>query len=468
MLASLSVGMHRLDILSIKTIGLLIPSFALVVALLCSCNETTSIGADLIDDSEYFNSLQADTFQLLVNTIPHGPVETAPVVKIFSDGSADVREYMLGTLNDPVFGYSTSELALQVRLSNNDIDLGEEASLDSVVLSLRYANLPELYGETETPIDIEVFELEDDIVASLSYDSDQTFAYSASPLGTKPAMTFSKDSIYLERYVQKEDGTDSLATDTLPPIMRIRLDDELGERLIAASGTEDLASNANFFEFFKGLYLKTNTDANSIATFDVRSIYSRMTLYYNRPGEKGLTLDFPVTRDDNVAVISHFEIDHTGSEVEAVLNQDSPNGNELVYLQPMGGLGFSFEIPSLKDLGNVIINRARLDFTVIPESDDVYESPSILRFNARAFEDSTLTRTVEFFKNSSDTVNNTSQYSLPMTFFLQDKLEGRLDDREQVIFVNTPEQVPNRLIIGGPGHPDYPMKLEILYTPIED
>ncbi len=78
----------------------------------------------------------------------------------------------------------------------------------------------------------------------------------------------------------------------MSPHLRIKLSDELGNRLLSQIGDIAFQNDKNFQQFFKGLYiLPTNTN-NTIAFFDIISEQSKMTLYYTTdaggPGNIGL------------------------------------------------------------------------------------------------------------------------------------------------------------------------------------
>ena len=79
---------------------------------------------------------------------------------------ADERtRLMLGEINDPVFGYNQGTFYTQILLSENNNTLGENPTVDSIILSYTYSGY---YGALEEYTNLEVKRINEDIFKGLS------------------------------------------------------------------------------------------------------------------------------------------------------------------------------------------------------------------------------------------------------------------------------------------------------------
>ena len=85
---------------------------------------------------------------------------------------------MLGEINDPVFNTNKGSFFTQILLNENNIELGENPQVDSVILSFTYSGY---YGELDDFQSMEIFELQDEIF----FDSKYSVSYTHLNLPTK-------------------------------------------------------------------------------------------------------------------------------------------------------------------------------------------------------------------------------------------------------------------------------------------
>ncbi len=454
---------------------------SVVLLVFFSCNEPTSIGSDIIDDELTLQTAAVDTFSIIASTKEERALITTSIV---------TRPYhLLGQMNDPVFGETTAGIYSQIRLIQNSLILGEELSLDSVVLTLDYLGNEAYYGDLEAPISLEVYEVNQNMVRDSTYTSDEEFELGGLLGSLNDVFLRPADSLVMSvDTIKDQNGLDSVfVQNKLAPHLRFRLDDEFGQRLLDQSGTANFANNDAFLEFFKGLYVvPVGGTGNAVAYFDMNSFLSKVTLYYKEAEDIDPNInnavDFRINA--NASVINRFEHDYTGSEVEPVLNSPLPNGNDVLYLQGLSGLNAVLEFPYLSDLDTVAINEAHLDiYRVVDASSDVYDAPIRLDFYLKDLDDteSTFTYTQDHGQLvDGDTTDISGQliykYELPVSYYVQQYLLGEHRDLEFNITLDYYDLsgnivltglLPYRTKITGPDHPDYPMKLNLVYSELE-
>lgn len=456
--------------------------FSTLLALLSfatACNDSTFIGSDLIDSSDFFGSYTTDTLSLTTNSFKADSILTSNVL---SNGSHVT--YLLGALNDPTFGRSKASIYGQLSIPNSSLNLGSDLQLDSVVLSLQYTANTTAYGDSLGKIDVNVYEMTESMVYGKPYFANQNFAYSPNLLGRASQTTFAtNDSVSVLQYQTKTDTingvlieSDSISTLKLAPQLRIRLSDELGYRILAQSGTNNFKDNASFRSFFKGIYITTNNSSNVVASISPFGSQSGITLYYSNKLGKAKSTDFVF---NGAWVVNNFENDHSNTEVGDALAQTTPTNQQYVYVQGMGGVGFALNAPHLSSLGNVALNRVELELTVKPDSYNTFTPPNkidMLSFAANRqyaglkLTDATKTTTSDGFvkyKLIFGTASVASGFPVAIQY-IQDKLKGEYTDRNDRLLINFLQETPSRAIICGPNHPDHPMKINLIYTPVTE
>ena len=279
--------------------------------------------------------------------------------------SDEASALLLGyTTNDNIFGNSWAAFASQLQLPFNNLDVGNSDSLmvDSVVLSLSYSGI---YGEENQNFNITVEEISESIYKDSVYYSNHVVVYS-NLLASLTNITFnSKDSIMVAGAMK-------------PPHLRVPLNNSLGERILDASGTTDLENNAQFIEFFKGIYVAaTSTTDGSIAYLSPTSNNSKLTVYYHSTNVDSLLLEFLLSGD--AARINIFN--------DKSLMQEDPN---FTYVQSMAGQKTVIEVQNLDSIKNTLkgkaINRVNLRFE-LDGSDTAEYSPHNRMYLVRVDED---------------------------------------------------------------------------------
>ncbi|MEO0404424.1 MAG: DUF4270 family protein, partial [Bacteroidota bacterium] len=215
-----------------------------------SCEkEGDDLGVGLQNNGLLLN--QTDTLTLNVNTILEDSLR-----------SDELSINMLGNYSDPFLGVTKTAIAAQLRISTVEQDFGANPVVDSLVLTMEYAG--GFYGKNVHQI-FSVRELDEDLFLDTVYYSNANFAVKSDEL-VAPGKGYQK--FLLDDFVQLANG------DSLPPHLRLRLTDELGQQLMNL-GTTAYVDNASFLEVFKGIRVESLTDDGGVIPLDLTSGNSR-------------------------------------------------------------------------------------------------------------------------------------------------------------------------------------------------
>ena len=424
-----------------------------------SCNETTPIGLDIINDESLLNTSVIDSFSIKVATVEADSINT----------SDRTRSYLLGAINDPTFGKTKASIYTQFLLRATNPNLGEMPVFDSLVLTFAY-NSGVLYGNALSSNSLSVYELEEPLDRTETYYSNQILTHNPRLVGEK--RNFLYEPLDSNVIVTGIDTSGILLKSELAPHLRIRLSDELGNRILNQIGDVAFQNDANFQQFFKGLFVVPESSNNAIAFFDIVSEQSKMTLYYtNDDGGLG-TLDFMMNL--STAVINRFDQDYASFPIEALLNEAPSDESEVAYVQAMSGLEVDFEVPSLsKDvLGSIALNKAELEvFQVSTEGDALFSAPvalGLISINPEDGLSTVMSSNASGFRGDTLTIDGEMGVKYNIDIDLQ-RLQDYLDEntlRTFTLLPSNPFTTANRMAIGGPNHPNFPMKLRLIYTSI--
>ncbi|MBK7968676.1 MAG: DUF4270 family protein [Bacteroidetes bacterium] len=258
-------------ILSIKR---LLSAFLVAGSLaIAACGEPDAIGIEVQPQGDNINVFYTDTVTLDVTTIREDSLVTDEKVASLN---------LAGSYFDPVFGIHNASFFAEVKLPNNNsnFSFGTSPVLDSVVLTLGYSDY---YGDTLSPMNYQVFRLTENMIADTSYYSNDQIAFS-DQLFNGTVTISPKDSV-------------ELGTSTFAPHLRLRLDQNFGDAMLAADVSNYL-DNAAFVNFFKGIHVKTapaaGVNSGNIASFNLLASISRLTFYYSNSTGTGLTANFEI------------------------------------------------------------------------------------------------------------------------------------------------------------------------------
>ncbi|MEO1515549.1 MAG: DUF4270 family protein [Bacteroidota bacterium] len=441
-------------------------SFASVLLLLTagSCTKSTPLGAELVDQDQ--NQITfTDTVSVTAITVAEDRVRTYS-----PDQSLQLTSYLLGQMNDPIFGLTTASFYAQMRYSiAGEPQFEDDATLDSIVLMLDYDTLS-FYGEVETPWNIDVYELSETMDPDATYYSNDGFATKPTPLGSvNNFIPNFRDSINV---IRLDDTTGFV------PHLRIRLDDALGDFFLGIDSA-DYADENIFLDLFKGIQVQATSQTEGLLAFSLNTTATRMALYYSTD-----TLKKEYIFDITGGSAKSAEYAHNyGSNISL---EDPTQGDSILFVQGMSGGLIQLDFPHIRNFQNLIVNKAELEFTVAVLPDDKPEtfvpSRQLILVEQDSDGEFILTEDVErsvtqqnlldtraFGGNLRDTVDvdgiEIQQYRMNTAARLQDMIEGSLTTP---LFIRSFTKPTNgsRVVIYGPGHSKYPMKLNLIFTNI--
>ncbi|MDO8928128.1 MAG: DUF4270 family protein [Bacteroidota bacterium] len=365
--------------------------FALVSLIFWSCKEELNkTGYGLLDKGDLVSVKKTEIDKTTIKSF------TVTDLKQRTD---ETTYNLLGTFNDPVFGKTTADFAVQFRLSRYP-DLSKNAQPDSLVLYLLYR---EFFGDAVTPQRLKVYELASDLSFDAQYDQDVNLK--AISKGEVLADFNYVPKFKLDSLTNLYGSTKAKPKDTVIQEIAIKLNASLINKLWAADSLT-LSKNDLFLEYFKGLYIEAADLNQGGAIIRIYTLAggSRMIMHYHNSEEDSLFYNYNI--NENSARVGRFSHDYTNTAFAANLDKKT-NQDSLIYLQTTGGLGSKILIPNLnlwRDSANIAINKAELIFTVdqfytdtanytppyqvilsaINEKDDLY-FPSDLAFSQAYF-----------------------------------------------------------------------------------
>ncbi len=318
--------------------------FVLLPFLLLACKEEENIvGADLQPNSEKYQLQFTDT----------SSINAYSVIDTIATGQMNLN--LLGFVADPIFGKSQVGICSQFRLSVTALDFGQEAVLDSIVLTLSYEGY---FGDTLKPFIIRVYELDEGI------DENKTY-YNTSLLAYKPTNLTSATDYYCYPTPQTINKADTVSK---KPVLRIPLQNTFGtQKFIEKSNTTELENNENFLKYFKGLYIVAEGvgENGSIIYVNMLNPLSNLTLYYHNKEKNALKHSFVVNdKAMRFTTINHFNYaDADGSLKKQLIDKDYSETEEKLFVQASGGVKTIVEFPYIKEMfkdKKVVINKAEL------------------------------------------------------------------------------------------------------------
>lgn len=332
-----------------KQFALFISAIAIGLIFIPACTDPTEIGADLLEGDRAEVGF-TDTLAVIAMTEKTDSILT--YFPVFSASEA-FQSYPVGDMDDPIFGKSKAQIYAQVSLSQLLPDLEAAAKIDSIVLVLPYDS-SSVYGFLNQDYGLSVHRLTEDMDEDISYYSNDSFQSDPTPLGSvqfRPKL----DSVTIYDYPTT--GRDTLK---VPPQLRIPLPISFAQELVRLD-TAFYRSDSAFISYFKGIHIKPTIVTNGMLSFRLLDSRAGIFLYYERADtlKRQFKFEFNPFRARSVQI----EHDYKGELVERYVNS-TQLGDSLVFVQGLSGLTTKLEIPHIKNLKNLVINKAELEVRV--------------------------------------------------------------------------------------------------------
>jgi len=412
--------------------------FIIVIALtgimISGCIKSSVIGDDILKNDEIGVKF-TDTLPLIAKTVINDSLRVYPT---------STSSFLLGQLDNPYTGKAKADLFVDFRSLGNVPD-SSDFVFDSIVLTV-IVDTSLFYGDDYEKHHLEVFELNENInkTDADTFYANNTFEYKQSKIGEIDFVPLGIDSLDVI-----EPGNDTVRYGEQ---LRIKLDNELGQRFL--SNFDVLKDDTLFKNMFKGIYLKTTVEKNSMIGMSILDTKgrnaSRVEVYYTIDSTLHKNI-FPVHH-----IISHFEHNYQGAEVESFFDS-TEKGDSFLYIQGMVGTKLEIKIPDLSLLKGKNLNKAALVFFTVENPDVIQDPPSRLSAYSedslgnlkivKDWEFSVLNNDPEFYYGYGNETEKdgikTLKYNINLTLFIRDLLKQDIYNAKLII---VPE---NR--IGNPG-----------------
>jgi hypothetical protein len=264
--------------------------------------------------------------------------------KVADSIRAGFKEHQLiGSIEDPFFGFSKAELVTTISSSTTSGGFGTNPVVDSVILYLAWSDLK---GEGDLPFQLRVYEFTEQI----RYDS-----------------TYYSNMDLTGKYRQPELGSTLVNPGDSIIVIRIT-GQEFIDKFLAAEDTI-LESSYYLQDYIYGLYLTTEDtqDEGIIMDFNFDLPNNQLYFYYSNDTLDSLSQYYSLENNNN-GRINVFRHDPSGYPLEEYL-LNSSDYDSLIFVQSMAGVSSVLRFPGLMhwlDSMPVAINEARL---IVPVAD---------------------------------------------------------------------------------------------------
>jgi len=414
---------------SLKRLGLF--SFLGLALFATSCERPENdLGSELLPNEDGLTALQTDTVTIIATTVQEDSIRTD-----------ELSSVMLGNYIDPILGSTTASFNTQVRLSTTSPEFPDAPIIDSVVLALVYTG--DFYGRLAKQ-QIFVHELTEDLENDSAYYTNTMHTYN----------TANEVKSGWDMYNFRPEDLVIVGTDSVVPQLRIHLKESLGQKLLGA--TEDqLSSNDNFLEFFKGLRVSPGFADACVANFDLIDSDSKLSVYYrydNAGVEDTTFYNFNITSE--CSYYTQVTHNRTGTALAPLDSGVEVDGDVMTYIQAAGSMKTLLEFPYLSDfeaIENKSINRAELR---IPFDDSYRFTAQTNMFLVYLDEEGDYNLLPDQVLGSiGGSANFTDDYySFNISLYMQKVLNGEITSQGLYLISKNAGVSANRCALHGPNH----------------
>ncbi len=419
----------------------------LATSIAFSCKKTDDLGDDIvIFPNDNMNLLFTDTTTI-----------SAYSVLVDSLTGSNLKQTVLGSYHDAVFGTSTASFYTQLALPADNIDLGDNVVCDSVFFTIGYTGY---YGDSLEYHTIRVFELLEDI-------SDDSTYYSNHPARQIDPIAIGIHNTQFNRWDSVPyDG------DMLVPHLKIPLSNSFGQKICDKSAQTELSSTEDFQEFMKGVYVTVDKTINTggFAYLSLTAAITEIRIYYHN-SEDTSEFYMPITSScANSSIFEHYGYQDASSEVrQQLVDGDSTLGDEYLYIQSMAGAKTKFKFPNIRNMNNggkIAIQNAELVLYVDGNSDE-FDEPISTLYLVKLDSNGVQKYTSDYSESSSyyggTYDSSTRSYRFNMNKHVQALANGDEEDYGMELIASGASIYANRLVLGGPKSADRKMRLRITY-----
>lgn len=381
---------------------------------------------------------------------------------------------LIGSMTAGHFGRSQASLVSEMALSETDIRFGDNPLIDEAFLYLQFSGF---YGDTIKPMSFEVYELEGRLLPNgVFLDAEGVVVDSAFYSDYEPVLGNKIGE--LNNIMPRPNSTTKVNGEVLDGGLKIAIDTNFMRSKFIDAPSSVYSSNQNFKDHFKGLYVKTTTIDGSVLYFNLSGDASGLYLYFHESGDtaysKNVTFNFLQSNDPQPVNFNLFSQDYSGAYPVSfnLQGMNEITGEEVIYVQSMGGVYSVFSIPGLDTLSNkgYMINQAILEVYKAQGTGNGLTPHS--RLEIRKFDKDTLGGTIKDFSSGSTLTGGGSFVSEPFrsgkyTFDITRYVFEIANGEESGMLAIAPyfkSSVANEVILSGGAGSQKPMSLKIYLT----
>lgn len=373
---------------------------------------------------------------------------------------------LLGIYNDSIFGPASASFYTEITLAGSNVNFGNNAVIDSVVLTMKYVSSVSAYGVTGVNMDIDVHRLTEQFTKSEYYSKD-VLTYNSTPIGSLSFLPNLSDTVQV---IQNGDTTWQSAH------IRIPLSNTFGQEILdAGKDANIIVNNTALKTLVNGLYITPSTNVTNttlavnegaILYLDMNSSLSTLTVFYSNDTGPEKSYSFIINSESKK--FNHFEHNYTGAEIDKQLNSIS-HDSTLTYVQSMGGVKTKLMIPNLKTLsseGKIIVNKAEIIFPVSDIGNNLPTIPTLALTGINSNNEPTFL--IDYFENAAyfgGTYNSTTKtYTFNIARHIQDLINNNTTDYGMYLIATGSSVQANRSILNSFKHSSNKIKLNITYS----
>ena len=324
-------------------------SLSIIIGLIAvSCTDPNTIGLEVQPPSDNIIISSANFEGISSATESEDSLRTDEALNL-----------ILGNIsNDPTFLHNYAGFYTQILLTENNTDLGENATVDSVVMSYTYSGY---YGDLEGLDAIFMMNLEGAIYKDSTYYSNTQIINTDIPYN------------YVESFTLNTELEES-------PVLKMNLQNSLGQKILDL-GSEILKDNETFLENFYGLQIDAGA-TKTMLYLNPNGSNSFLKIYYHNDESATDTLSLDFELGGDAARINLFN-----SKPLANLNQEE----DRVYIQSMAGYKAKISVNNIDSIKSMLqgkaINKVTMSFDVDPTSLSEYAAAHDKLFLVRVNEE---------------------------------------------------------------------------------
>ena len=380
--------------------------------------------------------------------------------------------YLLGALDDPIFGKSTSNINIELDYLIGIPDF-DGAILDSAVLMMGYDSLG-FYGDTTAAFTIEVRQLLEQMVGDTLL-ADTVWNVDPTVIGSRTIIPSIYDSITINSHISGGEPV------VIGPQLRIPMENDFIQTLIDAD-PENYLSSESLLEFINGLQISATTDKSAmmgLALDDLNNFSgtNKLRIYYTTDTTE--VYDFSFTS----RTASTFVHDFSGSMMEGYLADEDHNGDDFAFFQGMSGVEVELSFLNIEELKENIINKAELIYYSIADPNEVNFINKPIDLATLTYQNIENTRTLTTDASLGlnpgpytsilggspvlvDEANGIYRTSVNLTNHLNTVFNTDVPTTNVILTPLQRSERSSRSIIFGSGNPQYKPVLKITYTNI--